>query len=227
MLELNFYPYFQPIVLTDDIYESYAGNDLFGQTTTNQRKAAYRLAEIKATEDIGTFLTLTTISGTYPFSYIVQLDHTYVHQVLLTRFIDFEEDIYWVVTGTSNEYINLFHQERGLVDVAQAISNCHCHSASREVPYKLQIVYTAGLPSGTVYQPDILLGLCTYAKLILNEMVGYGNEAPGDIGVQSYKNQEYSENRVPLGNSVYGNSAQANFAHKMLSRLRIYRQVSL
>lgn len=227
MLKINWYPYNAPIVLTTDIFEEYAGSDLLSQTSVGQRTAAFWLAEIKATEDIGTFLKKTIVTGTYSYSPVINLDHTYVHRVIQTTFIDFEEDRYYIITGTSNSYINLYSQERGLVDIGNAVSNCHCHSAQRASPYKVEIVYETGLFSGTTYQPDMLLGLSTYSKIILNQMVGYGNESPGDIGVQQYKNQEYSEVRKNLVNTIYGGSAEANFAHRMLTQFRRLKVVGL
>jgi hypothetical protein len=227
MLEINWYPYSAPIVLTDDIYETYAGSDLLTQTSVGQRTAAYWLAEIKASEDIGTYLQKTIVTGTYGYFPVINLDHAYIHRIIRTTFIDFEEDRYYVIAGTSNVYINLVNQERGIVDIANAVSNCHCHSANLVSPYKVEFVYETGLYSGTTYQPDMLLGLSTYARIILNEMIGFGNEAPGDIGVQSYKNQEYSENRVKLINTTLGSSAQANFVHKMLTRFRKLKYVGL
>lgn len=227
MLEINFYPYNAPIILTDDIFEENVGDDLLSLTTVAQRRNSYWLAEIKATEDIGTFLKKTIVTGTYPYNSLISLDHTYVHRVIQTTFIDFEEDRYYIVAGTSNSYVNLYSQERGLVDIGNAVTNCHCHSSLRASPYKVEFVYETGLYSGTTYQPDIILGLCTYSKIILNEMVGYGNESAGDIGVQQFRNQEYSEVRKNLVNTVYGGSAEANFAHKMLSRFRRLKYVGL
>ena len=227
MLEMNFYPYNAPIIMTDVIYSGYAGTDLFSVTSAGQRTNAYWLAEIKATEDIGTFLQKTIVTGTYSFSNVINLDHSYVHRVIQTTFMDFEEDRYFIITGTSNTYVNLFNQERGLLDIGTAVSNCHCHSAGRTSPYKVEVVYETGLYSGTTYQPDILMGLSIYAKIIMNEMVGYGNEAPGDIGVQQFRNQEYSEIRKNLVNTIYGSSAEANFAHKMLTRFRKLKVVGL
>src|SRR5512139_1680824 len=117
MLEINFYPYSAPIILTDDLYETYAGSDLLQVTSVGQRNAAYWLAEIKATEDIGTFLQKTIVTGTYSYAHVINLDHAYVHRVIRTTFIDFEEDRYYIVTGTSNEYVNLLNQDRGIVDI--------------------------------------------------------------------------------------------------------------
>lgn len=223
---MNFYPYSNPIILTDDIYEAYGGDITLG--TIAQRQAAYWMAEEKASEDLDTLLLKTVITGTYIYThpYII-LDHTYVDRVIVTRFIDYQEDIYYTITGTANVYASIYSQERGVLDIQYALLNCNCHSSSRPSPYKVQVVYEAGFSSGTSFRPDVLMALTTYAQIIMNEIIGYGNEAPGDIGVKDYSNQEYRESRKGLINTTFGSSAKANFAHRMLTRLRKMRYVGL
>ena len=118
--------------------------------------------------------------------------------------------------GTANDDVTLLSDEYGT-----AIIGCSIY------PFKAEFTYEAGLPSGTSYHPDILLGLTTYADIILNEIIGYGNEAPGDIGVQNYKNQQYTESRVELIRTTFGTSARAQFVHKLFTKLRKHRQVGL
>ena len=223
---LNWYPYSDPIILTDDLFNS----DKLGLTLglEVQRQAGYWLAEWKATQDLSTFLLPTTYSGTFLFkNYELLLDHNYVSAVNLTRFIDFQERVYYTISGTANIYQSMASEERGILDLQYLIGNCACHSASRPNPYKVQVVYETGLPSGTSYRPNVLLALTTYATIILNEVIGYGNEAPGDIGVAEYANQEYREKRKGLVNNAFGKSAKATFAHGLLTGLRKYRHVSL
>ena len=224
---MNFYPYNSPIILTDDIYESYAGSDLLGLTTTNQRQAAYWMAEEKASEDIGTLLLPTTITGSYSYSSRIVLEHAWVHTIYATRFIDFEGSIYHTITGMDNIYLSLYDDERGLVDLAYAVGNCHCHTHANPHPYKVQIAYQAGLPSGTSYRPDVLMSLTTYASIVMNEIIGYGNEAPGDAGIAEFSNQQYREKRRGQLNTVFGDSPRARWAWRQLTRLRRYRYVSL
>lgn len=224
-LRINFYPFSDPIILTDDLFKAYGGNE--ANTTNEQRQACYWLAEQKATSDIGTLLTPAIVTGTHSYSEKILLDYGYVDYLTLLRFIDFEEDIYYTVSGTANIYVSLWDAKRGIIDIGYALRNCHCITPTRPYPYMVQAIYHCGLPSGTVYRPDVLLGLTTYAQIMLNEIVGWGNEAPGDIGIEEYRNQQYSERRMGLLNTVYGSSPKANFAHKMMSRLRQYRQVGL
>jgi hypothetical protein len=94
-------------------------------------------------------------------------------------------------------------------------------------PYRIDVVYNVGFSSGTSHQPKVLMALTTYASIIMNEFLGYGNEAPGDIGVQEFSNQQYSEKRVKLINTVFGASPRAQFAHRLLTSLRKRRYVNL
>jgi len=221
-----FYPYNSPIILTDALFSAYSDGSLTG-TVSGIKDAAYWMAEEKASTDISTLLLPTIITGTYPYSPRIILDHTWVHTIYTTSFIDFEENIYYTITGTANTYLSLYDDERGLVDLAYAVGNCHCHTHANPYPYKVQMAYQAGLPSGTSYRPDVLVGLATYASIIINELIGYGNEAPGDIGVQEFSNQQYKEKRVQLINTVFGNSPKAMFVQRNLKRFIRHRYVSL
>jgi hypothetical protein len=217
---MNYYPYINPIILTDPIFFDYGGHR--GSSSPEQRQAAYWIAERTASEDINTYLLPTIVTGSYIYNPLrdIILEHGYINQIIETRFIDKEENIYFTVSGINNVYVGLKDDERGVVVVVSNWFNLG------EL-YKNQIIYNAGLPSGTSFRPDILLGLTTYADIILNEIQGYGNEAPGDIGVTDYRNQGYSESRVALIRTAFGTSARAQFVHKLFTKLRHYRWVGL
>lgn len=224
-VDLNFYPFNNAIILTDSIYTEYGGN--VANSTANQRQVGYWLAEMKVSEDIDTYLSVVTRTGTFHYHPQIMLDNNYVHRIIITRFIDYQENIYYSVSGTANIYVAVDNAERGVVDVASGVRNCHCHTKTQPFPYKVQIVYETGLSSGTVYRPDMLLALTTYAQIIINEVVGFGNESPGDAGVSEYSNQEYREKRKGLINTVFGQSPKANFAWRLLTRYRKYKNVGL
>ena len=97
----------------------------------------------------------------------------------------------------------------------------------RPSPYKVQVVYHAGLPSGVAWSPVVLSVLSTAAQLELNEIVGYGNESSGDVGVQEWQNQEYREKRVKMVRSSFGTSPRANRAWRLLQGLKRHQWVSL
>ena len=224
---MNLYPHTSAIILNDTIYSLYGGNiDL---AATVQRNAAYWIAERTLSDDLETFLLPTIVTGSYlynPLERFLTLDHTYIKRIIMTRFIDTEEKVYWSQAGTDNIYLSLRDDERGLVDIHWVLGNCNCTQHSR-YPYKIQEVYEAGLPTGTANLPDILLALTTYADIILNEIVGYGNEAPGDIGVQQFSNQQYAEQRVALVHTTFGSSARAQFVRKLIEKHRRKRFVEI
>jgi len=222
---MNFYPYTAPIILNDTNYLLYGGNT--GSSVSAQRTAAYLLSEMQVSEDLDTFLLPTIVTGTFLYNPLrpLMLEHNYVHRVILTRFVDEEEDTYFTVSGTSNVYVHLLNDERGVVSIDSGVlAGCPHISSS---PYKMQVIYEAGFSTGTANQPDIMLALTTYADIILNEITGYGNESVGDIGVESFRNQQYSEQRKFLLRTNFGTSARAQFVHKLLATYRKYKMVGL
>ena len=225
---MNNYPLSSAIILNDTIFSSYGGH--VANSLPAQRDAAYWLAEIAAWKDLDTFLLPIIVTGTYPFYQSLMktglvLDNSYVSQIYQVSFYDFKGDLYWSETGSSSYYFALRDDTFGIIDINYILSNCQCTPSM--YPYKIQVVYQAGFPTGTANRPDILMALATYADLILQEIIGYGNEAPGDIGVQRYQNQDYREERIGLLRTSYGSSARANFAHRLLSGLRKYRWCGL
>ena len=222
------YPYSSSIILNDTIYLSYGG--VTGSSTTAQRNAAYLLSEMMVSEALETFLLPTTVTGTYLYNKLspfVILDHTYIQTVNHVWFIDTKETIYWDQAGTANIYVSLRSGDYGLVDLHYIVGSCNCHSNSNPFPYQVNIAYTAGLPTGTANRPDILLALTEYAKIVVNEIIGFGNEAPGDIGVQDFQNQQYREIRVKLLRTAFGTSAKAQFIDRLVSKYKMRRWVGL
>lgn len=227
----DIYPYNTPIILTDAIFQKYMGLVVFGSSTPEMRQIAFVLAEEAVTDDIGTLLLPTIVTGTWSYDQLVfhplVTDFAYVNQVILTRFIDFEENIYYTVSGTANEYVSLRDDTYGIIDINYMLSNCHCSTSLNPYPYQIQVVYKAGLSSGTSFNPKVLMALSTYADLVLNQMEGYGNEADGLVGVDNFKNQDYSEVRHNLKRTIFGSSARAQFVSDLLTGLRKHRYVGL
>lgn len=211
-----------PKVLTDALFEYYGGN--ISNSSIGQRKAAYVIAELAAEQDLGTFLLPTTVTGTYMYQDELMLEHAYVHRVSNVQVKAFDNDVIFTITGTSNWYMNIRDAEYGIIDFGLLLSYCGC---CPEPPYQVDVVYEAGIPSGTIYSPPFMAALVTYADIELNELIGYGNEGAGDIGIMEFKNQDYSEKRMALLRTAYGNSPRANHAHQLLTSLRKYRYVGL
>jgi len=221
------YAYSTPIILTDEIYSDYGGQ--LDNTTDSQRDAAYLISEMQLSSELETYLLPTIVTGTYlynPLDKFLILEHSHVQRIIRTRFIDIEEYAYWSQAGTDNIYLSLRDSERGLVDIHSILGNYSCNH-SYMYPYKIEEVYEAGLPTGTANKPDILLALTTYANIVLNEIIGYGNESSGDIGVQQYSNQNYSEARVKLLRTSFGTSARAQFIKKLIGKYIRKRWIQL
>lgn len=216
------YPYSTALILTDELYGRFGGNT--DASTYELRQAAYQLAESAVYYDLETPLQATTFTGTYLYATRFALDHTYVQEIIAVQYLDAKGDVFHTVSGTANYEVNFYDQERGVVLVYPAGCQANCRSVGR-YPYRVTVVYRAGIGSGTSYDPRILTALTQYATIQINEMVGYGNEAPGDVGIKQYDNQEYSEERVALLRTAYGGSAKANFIHQILSPYRRRRVV--
>jgi len=225
-----YYPLNSAIILTDSIFVQYGGHT--GSSVAAQRNAAYLMAEMAATRDLSTFMLPVIVTGTYTFNPIhmqngLALDHGYIRRVLSTSFLDFDGSSYWSQAGTGNDYVAIKYDDFGVLDINFMISNCQCSNATSPFPYQIQVAYEAGLPTGTATKPDYLMALTIYADVMLQEMIGYGNEAPGDIGVQDYTNQEYRESRIGLLRTTFGTSARANLAHRLLTGTRLHRYAGL
>jgi len=216
-----YYPFTSPIILTDALFVEYGGET--GTTTVAQRRASYTIAEELVCRDLQTFLLPYTVTGTYLSTYNafpIILDHGYVNRVDEVRFIDAEETTYYTVEGTDNANASLRDPVLGLVDI-------HCIYTNEQSPYKVQVVYNAGLATGTANSPTFEMALCMVAESILNEIRGYGNEAPGDVGIDYFSNQQYRETRVKMLRTVYGTSAIMQFVHKLLNQWRKPRYIRL
>ena len=222
------YVHKSPIILNDNLYEEYGGE--LDTCTPQQRKNMYWLAEMMVSEALETYLLPTQVTGTYLYNALspfVILEHTYINTVDHVYFLDTKEDVYWDQAGTANIYVSLRSHDYGLVDLHYLVGSCNCHSNSNPFPYQVDIVYTAGLPTGTANNPDMLMALTEYAKIGINEMIGFGNEAPGDIGVQDFQNQQYRETRVKLLRTSFGTSAKAQFIDRLISKYKYRRWVGL
>lgn len=221
-----YYPFTSPIIMTDAIFVEYGGQT--GTTTASQRQAAYTIAEEFVTRDLQTFLLPVTVTGTYPLTFDmfpIQLDYGYVNSVSVVRFIDTKEDTYYTISGTDNVSASLRDPILGLVDMHWLYTNCSCPRT--HTPYKFQIVYNAGLATGTANSPTFEMALSMISESFLNEIEGHGNEAPGDVGVQEFSNQDYREKRSKLLRTSYGTSAKVQMAHRLLKQWRKPRYMRL
>jgi len=218
------YPHDGPIILDDDTFVEYGGET--GTSTSAQRNAAYMAAEKRVTSYLGTFLLPTTVTGTHPYDPTrnVATEFGYVHSInsVIIRSRDFDSDC--SITETDKcAYIR--DDGYGILDVNYSICLCSCTPYN---VYQIEIAYEAGLPTGTITQPDYLAYLTAYADIMLKEIgPDGGNPAPGDIGVQSFSEQGYSEKRIPLRTTTLGSSPRSNWIADGLRPLRKVKGVYL
>ncbi len=113
----------------------------------------------------------------------------------------------------------------GIIDVRECgntvkaqCSVCSCGHHGH-APFQVRVVYEAGLPTGTISDPRLLMGLTVAADLALEQIIDpSGAEGgPGDVGVQQYSSLNYSETRFSLKPTAFGSSAKANYAANMIS----------
>lgn len=227
-----------PQILTDNIFTAYGGST--GTTTPAQRQAAYAIAEGQAAQEIGTFLSPTTITGTYswpPMGQPLQLPQSHLISVgSVTAVHDSGcncaadsieiEGCAWVLSP-----------EAGIVSLREcgntvkaSCSGCRC-GAYGNGPLQVQIAYTAGLPTGAWSDPRLLMGLVTAADLALQQMTDpAGAEGgAGDPGVTNFSSLSYSETRAASSTryTAFGDSPRANYAARMLSPFKYKRAMKL
>lgn len=218
---MNFYPYLVPIIMDDDVFDLYGGDITLG--VSNQRQIAYWIAEQEVSNNLKTFLKPTIVTGTYDPAWRIILEHTYINSIGSVRFMDSLGVPFFTATGPTSNYFALNNDGYGLLDVDYLCGLCNCGFYS---PYKIEVVYNAGLPTGTSMQSNVLLALTTYSKIIMNEIIGFGNEGPGDVGIESFNAQQYAERRR-IQNTDFGSSPEAMFVNRLLKPLRRYRYVGL
>ena len=218
-----------PSILTDSIFVAYGGHT--GTATAMQCQAAYSIAEAQAAQEIGTFVSPTTVTGTYtwpPMMQPLKLEHdrlvsvggvTAIHEAGCDCADDSVEiaGCAWILDA-----------DNGVVDlracgntIKASCAGCGC-GGEMGMPKQVRIVYTAGLPAAAAADPRLLLGLTTAADLALEQIIDpSGAEGgPGDPGVQSFGAQGYSETRTNLKMTAFGSSARANYAARMLSHFK-------
>lgn len=220
---MEIYPYSSAIILTDAIYTEYGGN--IDTSTEGQRNAAYVIAEKKMTEHIGTFLLPTIVTGTYqwPGGNPLVLPYSYINSISSVTVLSPENCYQDCDIDESDGCVFVRNDTYGYVDVRKIASYCGC-SNSYGYPYQVRIAYKAGLPTGTANMPDMLLALKTVAEIELNAMIDpYANEGAWNVGIEEFSNQDYREKRTKLKNTVFGNSAAANYAASLVSGYRRMR----
>ena len=229
------YPYNSAQILTDEIFTGYGGST--GTSTVLQRSAAYLIAEKLMARQLSAFAPITTVTGTYAFPYNsrthqgtqINLYWKYVQSIDKVIFTDFAENQYYTVTGVDNWDVGLRDAEYGIIDVMPYARNCVCAGKYHLAPtqYKVQVTWTAGLPTGTYTSPDYLLALTMVADIMLNEFGGCSSSDSPFVGITKFSNQQYSETRMGMYGTVLGRTPKALTAYNLVKDLVRLREVGL
>lgn len=206
------FPYNSPQILTDEAFIQYGGQT--GTSTVAQRQAAYLMGEDQMTEHLSSFLLPTITTGTIFWRQgFAETEFGHIQRILLasaTKINSLDPLETETVTGS----VLIRNAEYGYIDL---VFPNYCNPKL----YTVSIVYESGLATGTSTSPMMLQALSIAAQINLNEMdSSLSNESTADIGVQRYSNQSYTEERVKLGRTAFGNSALAQRAARLVKRYR-------
>lgn len=217
-MTLEYYPYYAPIILTNDIFVEYGGYT--GTSTPSQRNAAFLIAEKLMTRYLNSFLLPTIVTGTYIWAEPIITKHGHVIGIE-SIVVKASDNVLNCVLKDIDACAFIRSDTFGYLDI-RLLENCLSSCLSQFTPpYQVELAYNSGLPSGTSFQPDSLMGLVTIAQIHVNAITDPGaNEGAYDIGILEYANQSYREKRMPLIRTVLGSSAAANYAAGLVKHLR-------
>jgi hypothetical protein len=207
-------------ILTDTIFTLYGGQT--GTSSSTQRDIAYQIGEGQMEEYLHTFLVPTTVTETYFWGsgnpLVLKQGNIITVGTVVFSSVDGANSCE-VDTATGCHAIR-GDGKYGYIDVTY-LTSCGGCSGLVSPPYNVAVTYTSGLPSGTAYQPEVLQALTLAAQINLNEIdVSLSNEGTGDVGIQSFSNQSYSEQRTRLGTTAFGNSAIAQRIARLVRKFR-------
>lgn len=223
-----------PQILTESIYVAYGGAT--GTATSAQLQAAFAMAESQAQQYIGTFLTPTTVTGTYswpPLGQPLELPYTHVSSVQSVI------GIHDAGCNCADDSIELsgcawiLDGDGGIISVEEcgntikaSCSGCRCWGY-RQSAFQARVVFVAGLPTSAASDPRLLQGLTIAAQMALNQMIDPMNAegGAGNPGIQSFRSLTYSETRAESSykHTAFGASALANYVADMLEVFRYNR----
>ena len=224
------YPYNYPLILNDTIFVEYGGKT--GTFSQTQRNSSYLIAEMQASNYIGTLLLPTIVTGTYPFmgKKRIPTDYGYVSQLLNVNVKSkgYLSNDCSLVDNAACGYI--YEDTYGYIDFKQVALICGLSFYGGigggaivvpNLPYQIDITYQAGLPTGTANQPPVLEALTILAQIDLNDKDPGNsgiNEGTGDIAIQEFKSLDYHEIRGKhsLVKTALGESAKAMRAKRLL-----------
>ncbi len=225
-----------PAILTNIIFEAYGGNLCTSNPT--QQNAAYAIAESQAAQQIGTFVSPTTVTGTYSWPLMgqpLQLPYTHLSSVTSVTAVhdagcDCAADAIeltgcaWILDAGGGTV--------SLRECGETLSSgCNCRVGHGGGALQARIVFVSGLPAGAASDPRLLIGLVTIADMAMQQIVNPASAegGAGNPGVKSFSSVSYSQTNSDGSNkmTMFGESTRANFAAQMLSGFKFKRAMKL
>jgi hypothetical protein len=201
------FPYSSPQILTEQMFVDYGG--MTGTSASGQRQAAFLMAERQMTEHLSAFLVPTIITGSvfYRGGTLFETEFGRVTSVLGVQFTRIN-GVSPLDTQISSGTALIRNSKEGLLDIF-VYPGCY-NEPYYGMVYERAVVYQSGFSTGTSCQPDMLAALTMAAQINLNEMdISLSNEGVADVGIQTFSNQSYREERTKLLRTPFGNSAMA------------------
>ncbi len=226
-------------ILNDAIYSAHGGD--LDNSTALQRNVAYQIAEQFAIEEIGTLLTPTLISGTYPWPIAdsrLKLRYNQIQSVAAVTTIH-DDGCDCATGGVSTTELkgcaHIIDTQNGLIDLREcgqllnSSAGC-CTCSVQGLPLLVRIVATFGHSPGVVAgNSSSLMGLTIAAELALEQIIDPAAAAggPGDPSLSNFSDTGYSATFQFLRMTAFGGSPRANFAARMLRPLKFHGALKL
>ena len=217
-------PLTSPQALTDTIFTNMGY--FFGDSTAFQRNIAYSIAEWQVARQIGTYITPSIFTGTFPFitpDIVIQSPVGMILSIQSVRLFErWSNSVERIISGTSyivDGYNGFFMLDISIGD----ISDCQNCSGQAEGIYKAEVVIQAGYPTGTAALPPVQLALCIAADIALKMMVDPGALPSGDDFIKTSQIGRYIQTVSDkfMYETTFGKSNMAQYIRTLLDGLSI------
>ena len=220
---ISFYYPTSPQILTDKLFTLHGGDTDSCSPAT--RQVAYKNAEYLIADYLNTFLSPTTVTGTYVVypTKNLQTDHLFVNSVESVIVYSIDGSSSCELHANNDSCVYLKNAILGRLDLNLS-GPCGCRINASV--YQVQVVYTAGIPSGTLYNSTALTALALLAQDELDELTG-NSANPGGVGIIEWENQEYREKLMALKQTVFGSTPRSQRIVRLLAPFRYYKYPGL
>lgn len=224
---IHYYPRLTGTYMSDELFIN--AGQFTGTSTVIQRQFAYGMAESSLEQEIGTFVSPTTITGTYPFvapNKVLDLGAGKLISVNSVTFYEkYSNGVDRLISGTARvvDYNNSYV----MVDVStNDNSSCGGCAGQNNGIYKVDISFTAGYQTGQmVNNPTLIIPLAMTSTMFLNLLMD-----------EAFAQDDYAYNTTTqIGRSIrtvankfakdgsLGSGQKANFIRSLIRPLVIVK----